>query len=132
MPKATKRQTEAWWYVLMSERKNEKADQSRFLLKPLTQAERMRVWDDHNWVTVNPADGSSAVSSRGLQQAHALVLSNLVEVENFPLDGPKPWPAKGSRAEKETYLEMLDDMDVFEIGNAIREKSVLEPEVKNS
>jgi hypothetical protein len=32
----------------------------------------------------------------------------------------------GSRKEKEAYLELLDDMDVFEIGNAIREKSTLE------
>jgi hypothetical protein len=131
MPNAVKRQVEAWWYVLLSEREKPKEQQSRFLLKPLTQAERMRVWDDHNWVNVS-SDGSSTVSSRGLQQAHALVLTNLLETENFPLDGPRKWPAEGSKTEKLTYLELLDDMDVFEIGNAIREKSTLEPEAKNS
>jgi hypothetical protein len=131
MPNAVKRQTEAWWYVLVSERAKPKEEQSRFRLKPLTQSERMRVWDDHNWVTVS-ADGGSQVNSRGLQQAHSLVVANLLEVENFPLDGPKTWPIDGSRKDKEAYLELLDDMDVFEIGNAIREKSTLEVEAKNS
>lgn len=131
MPKATKRQVEAWWYVLMSEREKPKEEQSRFLCKPLTQAERMRVWDDHNWVTVD-REGQSAVNSRGLQQAHALCVSQIIEVQNFPLEAPRPWPAQGSKAEKEAYLEQLDDMDVFEIGNAVREKSVLEVEAKNS
>jgi hypothetical protein len=131
MPKRTKRQVESWWYVLVSEREKPKEEQSRFLLKPLTQAERMRVWDDHNWVTVSP-DGASSINARGLQQAHALVVSNLLKTENFPLDAPEAWPEKGSRGEKETYLEMLDDMDVFEIGNEIRNKSVLEQEAKNS
>lgn len=131
MPNATKRQVEAWWYVLVSEREKSKPEQSRFLCQPLTQAERMRVWDDHNWVIVN-GDGTSSVNSRGLQQAHELVIDKLRDVQNFPLDGPKPWPANGSKAEKEAYLEMLEDMDVFEIGNAIREKSTLEAEAKNS
>jgi hypothetical protein len=51
----------------------------------------MRVWDDHNWVH-GRSDGRRAVNSRGLQQAHALVISNLLEVENFPLDAPKRGP----------------------------------------
>jgi hypothetical protein len=131
MPNATKRQVESWWYVLLSEREKPAQEQSKFLLKPLTQAERMRVWDDHNWVTVDK-DRNSAVISRGLQQALSLCISQLAEVQNFPLDGPKPWPLGGSRMEKEKYLEMLDDMDILEIGNAIRDKSTLEPEVKNS
>jgi hypothetical protein len=85
MPNRAKRQVESWWYVLISERDKRKEEQSRFLLKPLTQSERMRVWDDHNFVTVGP-DGSSSISARGLQQAHALVVSNLLKTENFPLD----------------------------------------------
>jgi hypothetical protein len=130
MPNATKRQVEAWWYVLRSERDKPKDEQSRFRCNPLTQAERMRVWDDHNWVTVNGQTGDRSITSRGLQQAHALCVTQIIEVENFPLEGPKPWP--GSKAARETYLEMLDDMDVFEIGNAIREKATLEVEAKNS
>lgn len=131
MPNATKRQVEAWWYVLLSEREKPKDQQSRFLCNPLKQGERMHVWDDHNWVTVDK-DGKRSITTRGLQQAYELCLTNLAKTENFPLDGPKPWPEKGSVAEKAEYLEMLDDMDVFEIGNAIREKATLEPEVKNS
>lgn len=131
MPNATKRQVEAWWYVLDAERAKPKEEQSRFRCQPLTQAQRMRVWDDHNWVTVG-TNGERAISTRGLQQAHELCLSQITEVQNFPLDGPKPWPDKGSKGEKEAYLEQLEDMDVFEIGNAIRNKSTLEVEAKNS
>lgn len=132
MPNATKRQVEAWWYVLLSERDKPKEQQSRFLLKPLTQSQRMRVWDDYNWVQVDK-DGGRSINSRAFQQAESLMVEQLLETENFPLDGPKPWPNNGSSPEiKRQYLEMLDDMDVFEIGNAIREKSTLEPEIKNS
>jgi hypothetical protein len=131
MPNARKPQVEAWWQVLESEKGKPEQEQSRFLLGPLTQAERMRVWDDSSWLTVDK-DGNKAISARGFQQAHALLLSKLLEVRNFPLDGPKPWPTTGSRGEKESYLELLNDMDVFELGNAVRERSTLEQEAKNS
>lgn len=131
MPKATKRQVEAWWYVLLSEQKSPREEQSRFLLQPLTQAERARVWDDFKWVAVAP-DGSRAITSRAMQQAYSLVLTKLVETENFPTGEAKAWPADGTPEQKQKYLDLLDDMDVFEIGNAIREKSTLEEEVKNS
>lgn len=131
MPNATKRQVESWWYVLLSEREKPKAEQSRFFCRPLRQYERMHVWDDSAWITID-ADGKKTVSARGFQQAHELCLTHLVATENFPLDEVKPWPDKGSKEEKEAYLEMLDDMDLFEIGNAIREKSTLGAEVKNS
>ncbi|MDP9202290.1 MAG: hypothetical protein M3P26_10235 [Gemmatimonadota bacterium] len=129
MPNATKRQVEAWWYVLMSEREKPKEEQSRFLLKPLTQAERMGVWDDNSWVTVDK-EGKRTITPRGFQQAYDLCLTQITQAENFPLNGPQSWPT--SRSAREVYLEMLDDMDVFEIGNAVREKSVLEVEAKNS
>jgi hypothetical protein len=129
MPNATKRQVEAWWYVLLSEREKPQAEQSRFLLKPLSQAERMGVWDDNSWVTIDK-EGKRTITPRGFQQAYDLCLSQITQVENFPLDGPQSWP--GSPAAREVYLEQLDDMDVFEIGNAVREKSALGAEVKNS
>jgi hypothetical protein len=129
LPNATKRQVEAWWYVLQSERDKPQAEQSRFLLKPLTQAERMRVWDDSSWVAIDK-NGSKSITARGFQQAHELCMTNIEEVQNFPLDGPKLWPK--SKPERLDYLALLDDMDVFEIGNAVREKSTLEPEAKNS
>lgn len=131
MPNATKRQVEAWWYVLLSERKRPIDQQSRFKMRPLTQSERMSVWDDSSWVHVDK-EGNRTISTRAFQQARSLVLSNLIETEKFPLDGPKRWPVDGSLDEKSTYLDLLDDMDVFEIGNEVREKSTLEPEVKNS
>lgn len=130
MPKAVARQIEAWWYTLISERSSKPEEQSRFKLAPLTQAERMRVFDDASWVSVDN-DGKSTVQPRGFQQARELLLEKLVETENFPLGAPKAWPANGSRSAKEEYLELLDDMDVFEIGNAIRQKSTLEVAAKN-
>lgn len=131
MPNATKRQVEAWWQVLKSEQDKPEQEQSKFLLSPLTQAERMRVWDDSSWLTVDK-EGNKAISARGFQQAHALLLGKLLEARNFPLDSPRPWPATGTKGEKETYLEMLSDMDVLELGDAIRNRSTLEVEAKNS
>ena len=131
MPNATKRQVEAWWYVLVSEREKPMNEQSKFLLKPLTQGERMRVWDDSSWVAI-AKDGSRSITARGFQQAHEILMSNLVETQNFPLDGVKAWPANGSGADREAYLEMLADLDVFELGDVIRNRSTLGPEVKNS
>jgi hypothetical protein len=118
MPNAVKRQVESWWFVLESEKTLPPDKQSRFLLKPLTQAERLRVWDDYKWVSVDPQGGRS-ITPRAMQQAEQLVLSNLLETQNFPLDNPITWPASGGLEAKRKYLEMLDDMDVVEIGNAI-------------
>jgi hypothetical protein len=91
----------------------------------------MRTWDDGYWSQIE-ANGRRTLNSRSFQQAHALVISQLLATENFPLDAPKQWPVDGSRSDKEAYLELLDDMDVYEIGNAIRDRSILEEEAKNS
>lgn len=135
MPNAIKRIVEPFWYVLKSERDKPLEQQSRFLCAPLAQADRMRVWDE-TAVTSSVMDGSdqksAIVMSRSFRQAYELAMSNIVEIERFPLDGPKAWPKDGTADQKRQYLEALDDFDVYEIGVAIRERSVLEDEVKNS
>lgn len=132
MAEAARRPIEAWWYVLPSDRELPAEKQSRFLLKPLTQAERMEVWDESDWVSVNPETGERTIRPRGFRQARELVLRNLVDVQNFPVSSPKPFPKDGTRAERETYINDFDDIDLFLIGNEIREHSSLEREVKNS
>lgn len=126
MPKRVHRSAEAFTYVLMDDRKLPLAEQSRFRLKPLTQAEKLAVLDGLNWVDVRE-DGTSEVMPRAFQQALELVLTHLESTENFPSDGPEPWPGVSApRAKRVAYLEMLDEMDVYELGNEIRHHA--EPE----
>lgn len=132
MAEAARRPVEAWWYVLPSDQKLPVEQQSRFLLKPLTQAERMEVWDESDWVMIDGTTGDRTVRPRGFRQARELVLRNLVDVQNFPASKPEPFPKDASQAERVTYIDKLDDIDLFLIGDEIRKHSSLEKEVKNS
>lgn len=132
MAEAARRPVEAWWYILPADRDLPAEKQSRFLLKPLTQAERMEAWDESDWVMVDGITGDRTVRPRGFRQARELVLRNLVDVQNFPASSPKPFPKDGTPAEKATYVDQFDDIDLFLIGDEIRKHSSLEREVKNS
>lgn len=132
MAEAARRPIEAWWYVLPSDRDLPAEKQSRFLLKPLSQAERMEAWDESDWVSIDGTTGERTVKPRGFRQARELVIRNLVDVENFPASKPDPFPKGGSQAERTAYIEKLDDIDLFLIGDEIRKHSSLELEVKNS
>ena len=125
MAQRAKRPAEAWWYVLTKDRELPREEQSRFLLRPLTQAERMRVWDDFS-VRTTGGDGTTQIADRSFQQAYGLALSNIAEVENFPAGEPQAWPSK--EAARRQYLNTIDDMDVWELGNEIRERSSLDRE----
>lgn len=125
MAKRVKRPAESWWYTLKADEQLPAEEQSRFLLRPLTGAERMRVFDDISDTTRAP-DGTVTILQRGFRQARELVLSHVESIENFPAGEAQPWPAKAS--ERERYLEMMDDLDVWEVGNEIREHSRLEPD----
>lgn len=119
MPKRVHRSAESFTYILAADRALPLDQQSRFRFRPLTQAEKLAVLDDLNWVQIN-ADGSRELRPRSMSQARQLVLSNLEAAENFPTDGPVAWPAEGTREQKERYLDMLDEMDVYELGNEVR------------
>lgn len=135
MPKKKIRPVESWWYVLPSERENPPEQQSRFLLRPLSQADRMAVWDDLQRIRVERGDGprgETTIQKRDFQSALELVVSHLERTENFPLGEPQPWDPAWSEERKRSYLEMLDDLDVYLIGNEIRDHAVVEPAAKNS
>jgi hypothetical protein len=119
MPKKYARPAEAWTYVLYPDRALPLDQQSRFTLRPLTQAEKLAMLDGLNWVNVH-TDGTQEVMPRAYSQALELCLSHIDGVENFPNDGPIAWPAKGSDRQKADYLAMLSDMDILELGNEIR------------
>lgn len=126
MAQRAKRPAEAWWYTLKKDEGLPKEEQSRFLLRPLTQAERMRVWDDYTVVSKD-ANGERVVADRSFQQAYGLALTNIADVENFPAGEAAPWPSK--KPARMEYLNTMDDMDVWELGNEIREHSALEKPV---
>ena len=125
MAQRAKRPAEAWWYVLEADRELPQEEQSRFLLRPLTQAERMRVWDDYS-VKTRGEDGTIQIADRAFQQAYRLCLTNIAEIENFPAGEPQAWPSK--EVARRAYLNTMDDLDVHEVGNEIRERSSLDRE----
>jgi hypothetical protein len=122
--KAVKRTLGSWKFVPPSDINLPTSEQSVFVLKPLTQLQRMEVWDNLKWVN---QDGT--MQPRGFQQARELCLKNIESIVNFPVGDPQPWPE--SIADRATYLEQVDDMDVMIIGNEIRDHSGLGEEEKN-
>lgn len=128
--KATKRPSGSWRFIPPADQKLKKEEQTTFVLNPLTQGERMVVWDDLRWTEVLP-DGTRNIRSRANQQAYDLCLSQIEAIENFPAGAPKPWPKNGSEEEKRAYLDQIDDVTILLVGSEIREHSSLEDELKN-
>jgi hypothetical protein len=112
---ATKRPTGTWRFIPPEDRKKKPKDQTVFVLSPLTQNERMEVWDTLK-VVEQDAQGNRTIRSRSYQQAAGK---------------PKPWPKNGSEEEKAQYLDALDDLSILVIGMEIRNHSTLEEEAKN-
>lgn len=111
MAKAKKRPTEAWTYVLEADRSLDPSEQSRFVLAPMTYAQRAAVRD------------GMTQGDRVYRSAGEIALDHILSIENFPSDDPRPWPAE--REERRKYLELLDDDDVLEIGNEVWARSTL-------
>lgn len=124
------RPAESFAYVLKADRALPIEQQSRFVCRPMTQAERQALRDDVNRRVECP-DGSRMVVSRTRQVAREVVLEHVVAIENFPAGEPLDWPVGKSREERAKYLEMLDDDAVFELGNHIFERSDVGAELKN-
>lgn len=123
--KPARRSLGSWRFVPPSDKGLPAAEQTVFMLKPLTQIQRMETWDNIRWVN---SDGT--MQPRAFQQARELCLSNIGSIENFPPGSAKAWP-EGMR-ERLEYLEQFDDMDVLIIGNEIRDHSGLDDDIKNS
>lgn len=123
--KAVKRSLGSWQFVPPSDKGLPAAEQTTFVLKPLTQLQRMECLDSIRWVN---ADGT--MLPRAFQQARELCLSNIESIQNFPAGDPKPWPeTMHGRVE---YLEQFDDTDLLIIGSEIRDHSALDDDIKNS
>lgn len=128
---ATKRPTGTWRFIPPEDRTLPKERQSVFILSPLTQAERMRAWDNLRWIDQDAA-GNRTIRSRAYQEALELCIAHIEDVENFPADKPAPFPKNGSSPEeKAAYLDQLDDVSILVIGSEIRNHSSLEEEAKN-
>jgi hypothetical protein len=127
---ATKRPTGTWRFIPPQDRKLKKEKQTTFVLSPLTQAERMSVWDNLKWVEQDEA-GNRTIKSRSYQQALELCIGHIEDVENFPAGKPQAWPKNGDIEGKLKYLDQLDDVSILVIGSEIRNHSTLEEEAKN-
>lgn len=123
------RSRQDFWYVLRADRDLPAEQQTRFRCNHLTALERMRVYDRASWITTDK-DGGQTLNSRSFEQAMDLVISHVQAIENFPVGAPAEWPE--GRAERLRYLERMADLDVFEVGNAIRDQSSLGATEKNS
>jgi hypothetical protein len=135
MAKARKKlAAESWTYVPESDRKLPTAEQSRFILRPLTMIERKRVWDEMSYTDML-VDGSTRAGTRSRQVAYHHLISHVESIENFPVGAPRPWPK--DRDARVAYVEeLLDDALADEIGSEIIRRSVLQHDeevtVKNS
>jgi hypothetical protein len=131
---------ESWRYVPIADRGLPPEEQTTFVLTPLIQGERLKVWDNGSWVHQGPT-GDSVMMPRSYQQAYELCLQHIADVENFPAkvkngagiyEGTaKPFPVAGTQVEKLRYLDEFDDLVILEIGNEIRDRSTLDTAAKN-
>lgn len=135
---------ESWRYVPIQDRALPKEEQTVFILTPLVQGERVKVWDGASWVQQGPR-GEQVIMPRTYEQAYQLCVEHIADIENFPAQvkqgesgmygyppgAPKQYPAAGTPVEKLRYLDEFDDLLILEIGNEIRDKSTLDTTAKN-
>ena len=114
MARRSEAAVESWWYVLEDDRELPKEEQSRFLLRPLTVAERARIYDD-----------IIGDQSRTYQGALDLMYTHVERIENFPAGAPEAWPA--TRKERERYLSTFPLTYMAEIGGEIIGRAGLGP-----
>lgn len=121
MQKAT-RSAEVFTLVPKDDQSKPPAEQVTFHVRPLTQAERMHMYDEMVVTELKP-DGARIRHDRSWQQARELVRDHVVQIDGT--NGLGKWPV--SEAEREAFLEQLDDFVVFEVGNEIRERAATRP-----
>lgn len=119
-------------YVPKDDRALPPEEQSTFKLRPLTQAERLRAFDEMTTTEVRRSgdDVVRWLHDHSWSQARELVLEHLVDVQNFPAGAPVPWPGAGSQAQKEEYLAMIDVYLLYELGEELRTRASVSEAVK--
>ncbi len=132
MARRSNRPNEPFQYILPRDKKLPGEEQTVFVCRPLSQRERMRAMDNIEAVQVDGGTGEKQLRFRNFQQAYETVVMCLIDVKNFPVDAPKPFPAKGDREEREAYIAEIDDYDVYAIGDYIFDHSTIGSAEKNS
>lgn len=122
MARSFKRAAESFPYILKGDRDLPHEQQTRFLCRPLTQAEQLAAEDEVYYLAFD-GTGTNVHVSREKRVAHRLAVSHIQAIENFPVGAPKPWPE--DLEARERYLEQLNSEDVLEVGNAIFTRSKL-------
>lgn len=130
MATRSKRPVEAFWFVLKKDQKLPAEEQSRFKFRPLTQAERMRAMDNIESVAIE-ATGERQLRFRSFQQAREIVITTLVDTENFPAGDHAKFDPKASREDREKYVELMEDNDVYAMGDYVFDHSTLGQDAKN-
>ena len=131
MAERAKRPVEPFWFTLPADRELPAEQQSKFRFRPMTQRERMHALDNVEVVTEDKT-GAKQLRFRSFQQNYEIVLECLIEAKNFPASSPVEYPSKGSREEKAKYLEMIEDPDVYAMGDYVFDRSTIGVEEKNS
>lgn len=131
MANRSRRPVEPFWFTPLADRSLPAEKQSSFRFRPLNQVERMHALDNVEVLTEDKT-GSRQLRFRNFQQAYEIVIDCLIEAKNFPSGAPVDFPAKGSREEKAKYLEMIDDHDVYAMGDYVFDHSTIGVEEKNS
>ena len=129
--KVATRPVGSWVFIPAGDEELKPEEQTRITCRQLTQAERMEAWDNINWTVKDEGTGEVTIMPRTFRLARDLCKAAILSIENFPPGAPKPWPKDGSEAEKDAYLDMIPDMEMLRIGQAIRHKAFIEDEIKN-
>ena len=114
MARRSEAAVESWWYVLEDDRELPKAEQSRFLLRPLSVSEKARIYDD-----------IIGDDHRRYGTALDLMYTHVERIENFPAGSAEPWPL--DRKEREKYLATFPLAYMAEISGEIINRAGLSP-----
>jgi len=135
--KTPRRPHGSWRFIPPEDRALPPEEQTVFVLRPLTQEERMASWDNGAW-SQRSEDGSKTILPRTFRLARENCLSHIEDVVNLQVpnsagDGYTVpiWPKNGTPEEKAKFLEVLGDVEVLIVGNEILDRSSLDDEIKN-
>lgn len=132
MARKSTRPTEPFTYILPEDKKLPAEEQTVFTCRPLSQQERMRAMDAMEVVQLDGRSGERQIRFRSFEQKREIALMCIIDVSNFPVGSPKPFPAKGDAEEKAKYLAEMEDVDVYLVGEYIFDHSTIGSAEKNS
>jgi hypothetical protein len=129
MARTNQRATAAFTYVLIGDRELPPEQQTEFVLRPMTVDEHAAAHDGLVR-TVYDKDGNRTIVQRTRQQGVAIALEHIVDVHNFPVDKPQPWPEE--RAKRRDFLSLMMPGDVQEVAAEVMRRADVGVEEKNS